>query len=118
MPTYKVTQKQGNRIMTSTIEAKSLASLKAFLDQISTAKTTCIYEVHYENDTDTPPIDDFNYFKQFKAMARNKNKISRQILLHNLKPNLTQDRIYSLINTHLEVTNLPIDGITCVLFMK
>lgn len=38
MPTYKVTQKQGNRTMTSTIEAKSLASLKAFLDQISTAK--------------------------------------------------------------------------------
>ena len=42
MPTYKVTQKQGNRTMTSTIEAKSLVSLKAFLDQISTAKTTCI----------------------------------------------------------------------------
>lgn len=81
MPTYKVTQKQGNRTMTSTIEAKSLASLKAFLDQISTAKTTCIYEVHYENDTDTPPIDDFNYFKQFKAMARNKKQ--------NITPNFT-----------------------------
>jgi len=31
MPIYKITQKHGNRTITSTLEAKSLESLKTFL---------------------------------------------------------------------------------------
>ena len=74
MPIYKVTQQQGNRVITSTLEAKSLSSLQAFLTAASTAKIKYIYEVHFEDDTTTPPIDDFNYYKQYKAFCANSNR--------------------------------------------
>ena len=67
MPLYKITQQQGNRVITSQLEAKSLADLQNFLKATSTAKIKCIYEVHFEDDSTTPPIDDFNYYKQYKA---------------------------------------------------
>lgn len=118
MPLYKITQKQGNRTITSTLEAKSLADLQAFLNAVSTAKTTCIYEVHYEDDLGLPPVDDFNYFKQFKAFASNNNDVTKQILLHNVKTTLNEDKIYSLIKSHLEVGGLNIESIKCRLFMK
>lgn len=39
MPIYKITQQQGNRVITSTLEAKNLSSLQAFLTATSTAVT-------------------------------------------------------------------------------
>ena len=45
MPIYKITQQQGNRVITSTLEAKSVSDLIAFLDAVSTAEIKYIYKV-------------------------------------------------------------------------
>ena len=47
MPVYKITQQQGNRVITSTLEAKSVASVQAFLQAASTAKIKYIYLLLY-----------------------------------------------------------------------
>lgn len=118
MPLYKITQQQGNRVITSTLEAKSVASVQAFLTAVSTAKIKYIYEVHYEDEESTPPIDDFQYFKQYKAIAKNKNRVAKQVLLHNLKLTMDEDRIKELIKTNLEVGGLKVDELLCTLYMK
>lgn len=117
MPIYKITQKQGNRVFTSQLEAKNLSSLQNFLKSVSTAKVTCIYEVLFEDDS-FAPIDDFNYFKQFKAIAKNNSSASRQVLIHNVKPTLTTDEIFALIKANLEVGGLAIKSLCCSLFYK
>lgn len=118
MPIYKITQQQGNRVITSTLEAKSVASVQAFLKAVSTAKIKYIYEVHYEDDENTPPIDDFNYFKQYKAFVKNSNRRAKQVLIHNVKPILNENELAELCKTHLEVGGLKVDSVTCSLFMK
>ena len=118
MPIYKITQQQGNRVITSTLEAKNLASLQAFLAAASTAKIKYIYEVHYEDDTTTPPIDDFNYFKQYKAFCSNANRRKKQVLVHNVKKTMDEDKLAQLCKTHLEVGGLKVDSVTCSLFMQ
>ena len=85
MPIYKVTQKQGNRSITSTLEAKSVTALRTFLETVSTAKIMTIYEIHYNYEGDTVPIDDFQYWKQYKAFAVNSSNRSKQVLIHNVK---------------------------------
>lgn len=117
MRVYKITQKQGNRTITSTLEAKSYQHLMDFLSAVSTAKVTCVYEVLYENDKNLP-IDDFNYFRQFKAFGSNGSNVAKQILIHNVKPNLSEDMIYDLIKTHLSVSGDDIKSINCRLFYK
>ena len=117
MPIYKVTQQQGNRVITSTLEAKSLASLQAFLTSVSTAKIKYIYEVHYEDDTTNPPIDDFNYYKQYKSFCSNKNRRKKQVLVHNVKKTMDEDKLAQLCKTHLEVGGLKVDSVSCALFM-
>ena len=117
MPIYKVTQQQGSRVITSTLEAKSLSSLQAFLSAVSTAKIKYIYEVHYEDDTTTPPIDDFNYYKQYKAFCTNSNRRKKQVLVHNVKKTMDEDKIAQLCKTHLEVGGLKVDSVSCSLFM-
>jgi hypothetical protein len=118
MPIYKVTQQQGNRVITSTFEAKNLSSLQAFLTAASTAKIKYIYEVHYEDDTTTPPIDDFNYFKQYKAFCGNANRRKKQVLIHNVKKTMDEDKLAQLCKTHLEVGGLKVDNVACALFMQ
>lgn len=118
MPLFKITQKQGNRTITSTLEAKSVLDLQTFLNAVSTAKVQCIYEVHYEDTLSVPPIDDFMYFKQFKAFGTNKNNISKQILIHNIKLNMNEDRLRTLIKTHLEVGGMAVDSLKCRLFKR
>lgn len=115
---FKVTQKQGNRVITSTIEAKSFQNLMAFLKAVSTAKVSCVYEVHYEDRLTTPPIDDMNYFKQYKAILTNSAGISNQVLIHNVKLNLSENEIASLIRAHLETGGMSVDSLKCVLFKK
>ena len=117
MPIYKVTQQQGSRVITSTLEAKSLSSLQAFLTAASTAKIKYIYEVHYEDDVTTPPIDDFNYYKQYKAFCTNSNRRKKQVLVHNLKKTMDEDKLAQLCKTHLEVGGLKVDSVSCSLFM-
>lgn len=118
MPVFKVTQQQGNRVITSTLEAKNLASLQAFLNAVSTAKIKYIYEVHYEDDATTPPVDDFNYFKQYKAFCANSNRRKNQVLVHNVKKTMDEDKLAQLCKTHLEVGGLKVDSVTCSLFMQ
>lgn len=118
MPIYKITQQQGNRVITSTLEAKSVASVQAFLQAASTAKIKCIYEVHFEDETTTPPIDDFNYFKQYKAFCANSNRRKKQVLVHNVKKTMDEDKLAQLCKTHLEVGGLKVDSVTCSLFMQ
>ncbi|WP_169779663.1 hypothetical protein [Campylobacter curvus] len=118
MPIYKITQQQGNRSITSQLEAKDLVSLQAFLKASSTAKIKCIYEVHYEDETTTPPVDDFQYFKQYKAFAKNSNGRSKQVLVYNVKKTMTETKLANLIRTHLEVGGLKVDSVTCSLFMQ
>lgn len=117
MPIYKVTQQQGSRVITSTLEAKSLASLQAFLTAASTAKIKYIYEVHYEDDVTMPPIDDFNYYKQYKAFCTNSNRRKKQVLVHNVKKTMDEDKLARLCKTHLEVGGLKVDSVSCSLFM-
>ena len=118
MPIYKITQQQGNRVITSTLEAKNLASLQAFLSAASTAKIKYIYEVHFEDDSTMPPIDDFNYFKQYKAFCSNSNRRKKQVLVHNVKKTMDEDKLAQLCKTHLEVGGLKVDSVTCSLFMQ
>ena len=118
MPVYKITQQQGNRVITSTLEAKNLASLQAFLTAASTAKIKCIYEVHFEDDSTTPPIDDFNYYKQYKAFCGNANRRKKQVLIHNVKKTMDEDKLAQLCKTHLEVGGLKVDSVACALFMQ
>ena len=118
MPVYKITQQQGNRVITSTLEAKNLASLQAFLTAASTAKIKCIYEVHVEDDETTPPVDDFNYFKQYKAFCANSNRRKKQVLVHNVKKTMDEDKLARLCKTHLEVGGLKVDSVSCALFMQ
>lgn len=117
MPIYKVTQQQGSRVITSTLEAKSLSSLQAFLTAASTAKIKYIYEVHYEDDITTPPIDDFQYYKQYKAFCTNSNRRKKQVLIHNVKKTMDEDKLARLCKTHLEVGGLKVDSVSCSLFM-
>lgn len=117
MPIYKVTQQQGSRVITSTLEAKSLSSLQAFLNAVSTAKIKYIYEVHYEDDITTPPIDDFQYYKQYKAFCANSNRRKKQVLVHNVKKTMDEDKLAQLCKTHLEVGGLKVDSVSCSLFM-
>ena len=118
MPVYKITQQQGNRVITSTLEAKNLASLQAFLTAASTAKIKYIYEVHFEDDETTPPVDDFNYFKQYKAFCANINRRKKQVLVHNVKKTMDEDKLARLCKTYLEVGGLKVDSVTCSLFMQ
>ena len=117
MPIFKVTQQQGSRVITSTLEAKSLSSLQAFLTAVSTAKIKYIYEVHYEDDITTPPIDDFQYYKQYKAFCTNSNRRKKQVLVHNVKKTMDEDKLARLCKTHLEVGGLKVDSVSCSLFM-
>lgn len=118
MPLYKVSLKQGNRSITAQYYAKSLENLKQFLNAVTTAKVQQIYEVHYNDELSKPPIDDFNYYKQYKAFVMNNNRLSNQVLIHNVKKTLNEDTISNLIKTHLEVAGLKVTGVTCSLFMQ
>ena len=117
MPIYKITQQQGNRVITSTLEAKSVSDLIAFLDAVSTAEIKYIYKVEFETQKTNFPSDDFNSNKQFKAFVSNKNGMCKQILIHNVKKTKNEAEISALIKTHLEVGGLAVKGVSCSLFM-
>lgn len=119
MARYKVTLKQGNKTMVADYEAKSLNDLVMFLDKVSTCKVSCIQEVVFEDNKKNVPIDDFNYFKQYKAHTSNENsRISRQVIVHNVKKTINQNEMADLIIQHLEVNGQKIDGVVCSLFME
>ncbi|WP_065838904.1 hypothetical protein [Campylobacter fetus] len=118
MPTYKITQKQGSKTITSTLEAKSLASCQAFLKAVSTAKVTCIYKVEFEDLSDNIPIDDMNYYKQYKAFVSDNQSFTKQVLVHHVKSSINENEMATYIKANLEVNGVAIKGLTCRLFMK
>ncbi|EAJ1232662.1 hypothetical protein YY92_09015 [Campylobacter fetus] len=118
MPIYKITQKQGSKTITSTLESKSLASCKAFLKAVSTAKVVCIYKVEFEDLSDNIPIDDMNYYKQYKAFVSDNQNFTKQVLVHHVKPSINENEMATYIKANLEINGVSIKGLTCRLFMK
>jgi len=101
MPIYKITQQQGNRVITSTLEAKSVPDLIAFLTAVSTAEIKYIYKVEFETQKTNFPPDDFNYNKQFKAFVSNKIVCVSKfyfIMLRKLKTKMNYPRLLKHIS--------------------
>lgn len=118
MPIFKVTQKQGSKTFVSEFEAKSAENLITFLKAVSTAKVSSIHQVVY-SDSSSAPIDDFNYFSQFKGFVNNNDtRLSRQLLIHHIKLSVSQEELANLIRSHLVINNSKIDGISCTIFKK
>jgi len=118
MPKYKIQLKQGKRTIIAHGEFKSLNSLLAHYEKITTMKVSEVSEVLYTNDS-TPPIDDFNYMTQFKGFVKNDDtRKSVQVVFNNLKMTLSDIELYQSIKDNMEIDNLRVDSIATVLFKK
>jgi hypothetical protein len=76
-----------------------------------------VLEVKYQATT-KPPIDDYNYFALFKAIIKNDNRMSKQIVLNNLKLSKKESDVYTACRLHLEVSNLTVESVACSLFKR
>lgn len=117
MPKYKVQLKQGSRTLVDYIEAKSVADVLAFYSTLSTMKVSEILKIEFEDNT-KPSIDDFNYWSLFKGIIANADRMSHQIIIHNIKPNKNEKDIAMACQTHLEVNSLSVKSIMTGLFKK
>ncbi|MDT8338741.1 MAG: hypothetical protein RQ763_06055 [Sulfurimonas sp.] len=120
MPQYKVQLKQGQRTIVNHIEAKSLQSVIDFYSQVSTMKLTEILKVEYQADG-IIPSDDFQYTKLFKGLLKHEtdtSRVSRQLILHNIKNTINETELFALIKTHLEVNGQSVTGVYAGLFKK
>lgn len=117
MPLYRVQLKQGRRTITNHIEAKSVASCLAFFNEITTMQVSEILKVEYTDET-LPSIDDFNYFSIFKGILKNNTKMSKQIVINNVKLSKNENDIALACKTHLEVGTASIDSLVSTLFKK
>ena len=113
---FRVQLKQGSRTIVNHLEADSWEDILNFYNLVSTMKVSEILEVRYSDKTQ-PPVDDFNYNRLFKCFIRNSDKkVSRQIILHNLKPNMTSAKISDYIKKYLKIEGLKVDGVMTTLF--
>jgi len=120
MPQYKVQLKQGQRTIVNHIEAKSLQSVLDFYNIVTTMKVTEILKIEYQADG-AIPIDDFQYTKLFKGLIKHEtdsSRVSRQLILHNIKNTINEDELFSLIKAHLEVNGQSVTGVYAGLFKK
>ena len=117
MPLYRVQLKQGRRTITNHIEAKSVASCLAFFNENTTMQVSEILEVKYYDET-LPPIDDFNYFSIYKGILKNDMRMSKQILLNNVKLSRSELDIALSAKTHLEIGGLSVSSSMTALFKK
>lgn len=116
MPMYRVQLKQGSRTIVNHLEADSWEDIKAFYEAVSTMKVSEILEVKYSDDTQ-PPVDDFNYRKLFKGVIRNEEqRISKQIILHNIKKTVTLKELYQYIKKYLKINSFKVDSVLTQLF--
>ncbi len=116
MPFYRVQLKQGSRTIVNHIEAKSVDAVLAFFNELTTMQVSQILEVKYE-DNSNPPIDDFNYKPLYKAFIRNESShISKQIILHNIKPSKHEADILRAAKQYLEINGLKVDSVVTSLF--
>jgi hypothetical protein len=117
MPLYRVQLKQGRRTITNHIEAKSVSDAVQFFESLTTMKVSEVLEVKYQSDI-KPPIDDYNYFALFKAIIKNDNRMSKQIVLNNLKLTKNEQDVYQACKQHLEVANSNVSAVACSLFKR
>ena len=116
MPKYRVQLKQGSRTIVNHIEAKSVDAVLAFFNELTTMQVSQILEIKYE-DNSTPPIDDFNYKPLYKGFIRNDSTHkSKQIILHNIKPNKHETDIYRACQQYLEIDGSRVDSVVSSLF--
>lgn len=115
MPLYRVQLKQGRRTITNQIEAKSVSDCIAFFKELSTMQVSEVLEIKYQDDT-TPPIDDFSYWALYKGVIKNDARMSKQIILNNVKLTKNENEIALACKTHLEVNTLNVDGVVTSLF--
>lgn len=117
MPLYRVQLKQGRRTITNQIEAKSVADCLAFFNEITTMKVSEILKIEYSDDTHAP-IDDFNYWALFKGIIKTKERMSKQIVINNIKLNKNEGDIAQACKLHLEVGGFNIESVVTGLFKK
>lgn len=117
MPKYKVQLKQGSRTIVEHIEAKSVGDVKMFYSTLTTMKVSEILKIEFEDNT-KPPIDDFNYWSLFKGIVANSERMSQQIIIHNIKLSKNEKDIAMACQTHLEVNSLNVKSIMTGLFKK
>ncbi len=110
MPKYRVQVKQGSKTMVQHIEAKSVDSVLAFYNTLSTARVTEILKVEYE-DSRTPPVDDFQYNSLCKIMIANtSSNISKQVIINNLKITKDENDIVAACKAYLEIDGLSVNS--------
>lgn len=117
MSLFKITQMQGSKTITSALECKDLKACLDLLNQISTAKVVQIQQIVYESDTNLKPVDDFNYMRQYKALAKNDSNCSKQFLFHHVKKNLNDDELIKLVKTYCEVDGKKVSSVVSSLLM-
>jgi len=112
MPLYRVQLKQGKRTLVEHVEAKSLSSLLAFFDYITTMKVSEVLKVEYTNPSDLIPVDDFVYDSLFKTIAKTESTgVSRQFIFHNIKKTVSEKELFLKMRECLEVNNQAIYSI-------
>ena len=117
MPNYRVQLKQGRRTITNHIEAKSVADCIAFFQENSTMQVSEVLEVKYIDDT-IPSMDDFLYNSIYKGVLQNSQRMSKQIVLNNVKITKSETDIAMSAKIHLEVGGMPIESSITGLFKK
>lgn len=117
MPKYRIQLKQGKRTIVEHGEFKSVTHALDFYNTLSTMKVTEISKLEYEASDENIPSDDFVYQSLFKAFIKNdETKLSRQVLLHNIKVSKSSDDIFLKIKECMDINSLNVDSIYCSLF--
>ncbi len=117
MPKYRIQLKQGKRTIVEHGEFKSVTHALDFYNTLSTMRVTEILRVEYEAPDLLIPIDDMNYKSLFKGFVKNEDsRVSKQIILHNIKLSKDENDIYQKIKDCVEIGGLNVDSIYCSLF--
>lgn len=117
MPLYRVQLKQGRRTITNHIEAKSVTACLDFFNSITTMQVSEILKIEYFNES-IPPVDDFGYFSVFKGILKNSTRMSKQIVINNVKLTKNENDIFLACETHLDVGGQSVQSITSSLFKR
>ncbi|MDO8454080.1 MAG: hypothetical protein Q7S59_05870 [Sulfurimonas sp.] len=116
MPKYKIQLKQGKRTVVAHGEFKSVASVLAHYNHISTMQVTEILRIEYEDESQ-PPIDDFNYRSLFKGILKNDaTRKSKQVIFNNIKLTINEREIIDSCKVHMEIDNSVVDSAISTLF--
>ncbi len=116
MPKYKIQLKQGKRTVVAHGEFKSVASVLAHYNHISTMKVTEILRIEYEDESQ-PPIDDFNYRSLFKGILKNDaTRKSKQVIFNNIKMTINEREVIDSCKMHMEINSYMVDSAIISLF--